>query len=142
MKNNLNTVFVGFFFMLYMIFSALLFIPLLILSIPGLEKPLERFTHWITSTWVHFVFGLNRSRMHVTGLENLPDHKQIIYIGNHQGYADIPLSYGDHAYYNRLYRKKGAWQDPRNRTLDEGNTLHSFSTAAISARQCVELKPV
>ena len=91
MKNNLNTIFVGFFFMIYMIFSALLFIPLLILSIPGLESASERFTHWTTSTWGHFVFAINRSKMHVTGRENLPDHKKIIYIGNHQGYADIPF---------------------------------------------------
>ena len=91
MKNNLNTIFVGFFFMIYMIFSALLFIPLLILSIPGLESASERFTHWTTSTWGHFVFAINRSKMHVTGRENLPKHKKIIYIGNHQGYADIPF---------------------------------------------------
>lgn len=29
--------------------------------------------------------------MIVKGTENLPDHKRIIYIGNHQGYSDIPF---------------------------------------------------
>ncbi len=29
--------------------------------------------------------------MTVTGLENIPDHSRIIYIANHQGYADIPF---------------------------------------------------
>jgi len=74
-----------------MIFSGILLIPLLILSIPGLEKPFIHFTHWTTSTWGRYTFCINRSKMTVIGRGNLPDHKRIIYIGNHQGYADIPF---------------------------------------------------
>ncbi len=30
-------------------------------------------------------------KVHVSGLENLPDHRKLIFIGNHQGFADIPF---------------------------------------------------
>ena len=91
MKNNLNTIFVGFFFMIYMIFSALLIIPLYILKLLRLEKATEKFSHWTTSTWGRYIFMINRTKTIVEGIENIPEHKQIIYIGNHQGYVDIPF---------------------------------------------------
>ena len=91
MKDTLNTVYVSFVFCLFMLISILLFIPYGILKLLRLEKPFNRFTHGITSFWGRFSFGLARCKMHVTGIENLPDHSQIVYIGNHQAYADIPF---------------------------------------------------
>ena len=41
--------------------------------------------------WGRYVFLISRCRRTVHGLENLPDHTNIIYIGNHQSYADIPF---------------------------------------------------
>jgi 1-acyl-sn-glycerol-3-phosphate acyltransferase len=91
MKDLFNTVFVGLFFILFMLFSILLFIPFWILKLLRLESQFHTFTHHMTSMWGRFIFALNRCSMTVTGLENLPDHNRIIYISNHQGYADIPF---------------------------------------------------
>jgi 1-acyl-sn-glycerol-3-phosphate acyltransferase len=91
MKDILNTIFVGFFFIMHLIFAIFLFIPFGFLKLLKLEKMFNAFTHWVTSSWGRFLFRMNRSPMHVTGLENLPNHNRIIYIGNHQGYADIPF---------------------------------------------------
>ncbi len=91
MKYTLNTVFFGLFFGIFMLLSILLFIPYWLLKLFRMEKGFNRFTHWATSTWGKFVFLLARCKMKVTGLENLPEHNRIIYIGNHQGYADIPF---------------------------------------------------
>lgn len=91
MKDLLNTVYVGFVFALFMIFSTLFFIPYFFLKLLRLEKQFNKFSHLVTSSWGRFAFGLSRCRMSVEGLENLPDHGRIIYIANHQGYADIPF---------------------------------------------------
>lgn len=91
MKDILNTIFVGVLFVAHLIFAAFLFIPYGILKLLRLEKQFNGFTHWVCASWGQYIFRINRSKMTVTGLENLPDHNRIIYIGNHQGYADIPF---------------------------------------------------
>ena len=91
MKISLNTVFVWTFFALFMIFSLLFFIPYGVLKLLKLNRLLYRFTHWVTMFWGKYVFLITRCRMSVNGLENVPSHGRIIYIGNHQGYADIPF---------------------------------------------------
>ena len=91
MKDILNTIVVGFLFVAHLIFAIFLFIPYGFFKLLKLDNMLNRFTHWVTSSWGRYLFRINRSQMTVKGLENLPDHNRIIYIGNHQGYADIPF---------------------------------------------------
>lgn len=43
-----------------------------------------------TSVWGDIVFKMFGSELTVYGEENLPDHGPVVFIGNHQGYADIP----------------------------------------------------
>ncbi|MDC7225776.1 MAG: lysophospholipid acyltransferase family protein [Spirochaetales bacterium] len=91
MKDFFNTITAALGFLFYMVFSAIMLIPLQILKLPGFEKQLKSISFFMTSKWGHFVFWANHSKMIVKGRENLPDHERIIYIANHQAYADIPL---------------------------------------------------
>ncbi len=91
MKDKFNTAFFGLVFGIFMILTIFLFFPYMILKLLNLKNLFDRYSHWTTSTWGKFTFMLARCRLSVTGLENLPDHNRIIYIGNHQAYADIPF---------------------------------------------------
>lgn len=42
-----------------------------------------------TSTWGPMVLDMFGTKLTVQGLENLPDEGPVVFIGNHQGYADI-----------------------------------------------------
>lgn len=42
-----------------------------------------------TSDWGPRVFDIFGSHLNVQGLENLPDQGPVVFVGNHQGYADI-----------------------------------------------------
>lgn len=47
---------------------------------------------WIlksTTTWGNHVMDIFGSTVTVYGEENLPDHGPVVFVGNHQGYADI-----------------------------------------------------
>ncbi len=42
-----------------------------------------------TSCWGPMVFKMFDSKVNVEGLENLPEEGPVVFVGNHQGYADI-----------------------------------------------------
>lgn len=42
-----------------------------------------------SSLWGAMVFDMFNSKLNVTGLENVPDEGPVVFVGNHQGYADI-----------------------------------------------------
>lgn len=49
--------------------------------------------------WVQAVFKLTGSTIEVTGAENVPQDTAVAFIGNHQGYMDIPVIFG---YINKM----------------------------------------
>lgn len=51
------------------------------------------FLHKSTALWGRICVGLSRSKVEVTGAEKLPEGN-VLYVGNHQGYYDIPLLLG------------------------------------------------
>lgn len=42
-----------------------------------------------TSKWGRMVMDMFGSKVNVKGIENLPDNGPVVFVGNHQGYADI-----------------------------------------------------
>lgn len=42
-----------------------------------------------TSTWGPMVLDRFESKLNIQGMENLPDKGPVVFVGNHQGYADI-----------------------------------------------------
>lgn len=42
-----------------------------------------------TSTWGPMVLNRFGSKLNIQGMENLPDKGPVVFVGNHQGYADI-----------------------------------------------------
>ena len=44
-----------------------------------------------TSSWGAFVMDVFKTEVHIHGEENIPSEGPVVYISNHQSYADIPL---------------------------------------------------
>jgi len=42
-----------------------------------------------TSLWSNTVLDMFGTKLNITGLENLPEKGPVVFVGNHQGYADI-----------------------------------------------------
>lgn len=87
-------------------FRSLIFYPIAVISIFVAElslvkaKYLERknrmeertlFLHKITHNWASRIIKLSGCKVHVEGLENIPEDKTVLFVANHQSYFDIPL---------------------------------------------------
>jgi 1-acyl-sn-glycerol-3-phosphate acyltransferase len=48
----------------------------------------------VVPAWARFVVGLTGAKVEVTGEENIPKDTAVVFIGNHQGYMDIPVLLG------------------------------------------------
>lgn len=48
----------------------------------------------LVSDWARYVVGLSGAKIEVTGEENIPKDTAVVFIGNHQGYFDIPILLG------------------------------------------------
>jgi 1-acyl-sn-glycerol-3-phosphate acyltransferase len=45
-------------------------------------------------SWARYVVGLSGSTVEVSGEENIPTDTAVVFVGNHQGYLDIPVLLG------------------------------------------------
>lgn len=81
------------YFWLYMVFSIVLAIPVIILAlVPGREKLRARYIHFIASTWAKSLIRAAGGVIEVVGRENLPQAERLCFIANHQGAFDIPIT--------------------------------------------------
>jgi 1-acyl-sn-glycerol-3-phosphate acyltransferase len=78
-------------FWIFLLLSMPFLLPLLPLSLPGLEKGRQRYVLAIATVWARFVLLLGGVRVEVHGLERLPEAENICFVANHQSYFDIPL---------------------------------------------------
>ncbi|PID43597.1 MAG: 1-acyl-sn-glycerol-3-phosphate acyltransferase [Proteobacteria bacterium] len=90
----IRTFFWYLYFWLYMLFSLLLVIPVILLSLPGLHKQREKYIQFTVSTWAKSLIRAAGGTVQVTGSEHLPEQRTICYIANHQGAFDIPIILG------------------------------------------------
>ncbi len=81
-------------FWIYMILSVFLTLPLFFLFLPGLRKVRGKYITSIVTTWARFLLRLAGGKIDVKGLENIPRHKKICFVANHQGGFDIPIILG------------------------------------------------
>lgn len=77
---------------LIMLISYIPYLWYLILGLFNKEKQLN-FVHKVTATWGRVCVNLSHSNVEVIGEEKLPEGN-VLYVGNHQGYYDIPLLLG------------------------------------------------
>jgi 1-acyl-sn-glycerol-3-phosphate acyltransferase len=47
--------------------------------------------HKVTHNWAKFVMKLSGCKVTITGMENIPQNKTVLFMSNHQSYFDIPL---------------------------------------------------
>lgn len=78
---------------IYMLYSLILEIKYFYLGKIGKIKEQEDFLHRITIHWSKTMIKSTGSKVEVLGLENIPDCN-VLFVTNHQGYADIPLILG------------------------------------------------
>ncbi|MGM0443198.1 MAG: lysophospholipid acyltransferase family protein [Fibrobacterota bacterium] len=76
---------------LFMIVSISLFIPLGILSLPGLRSLRRRFVTILGRFWAKMVVTLTGSRVTLHGREHFPQDNRYCLLANHQGIFDIPV---------------------------------------------------
>ena len=82
------------YFWLYMLFSLLLAVPTIILSLPGLAKKRDKYIHFTVSTWAKNLIRAAGGNIRVIGKEHIPESGNVCYISNHQGAFDIPIILG------------------------------------------------
>lgn len=82
------------FFWLYMLVSIALFIPFLFMKLFKMNKPLDGYIYYLTTTWARNLIRIAGGKITVKGLENIPKSNNVCFIANHQGGFDIPLILG------------------------------------------------
>jgi 1-acyl-sn-glycerol-3-phosphate acyltransferase len=70
------------------------YIPLAVLKLFASKKILDTYVIKTTSRWGRSVLKVAGARMHVSGLENIPDCDRLCFISNHQSMFDIPVVLG------------------------------------------------
>ena len=78
----------------FMILSVFLTIPLFFLFLPGFKRAREKYINIIVSWWAKYLLLLAGGKIKVQGLKNIPPHKKICFVANHQGAFDIPIILG------------------------------------------------
>ena len=89
-----RTIFWYLFFWLYMIASLSLHIPLVFMRIFRLKKVKRAYITYQAGLWARSIVWAAGGKVTVAGKENIPEHKSICYVSNHQGGFDIPLIMG------------------------------------------------
>ena len=80
------------YFWLYMIFSIILSVPLIVLFLlPGSKKIRDRYIHFTAGTWAKSLLNVAGAAITVAGRDNLPHTGRICFVANHQGAFDIPI---------------------------------------------------
>lgn len=77
---------------LVMIMAYIPYLWYLVLGLFNKERQ-NRYLHKVTALWGRVCVKLSRSNVEVTGTDKLPEGN-VLYVGNHQGYYDIPLLLG------------------------------------------------
>jgi 1-acyl-sn-glycerol-3-phosphate acyltransferase len=103
-----------YFFYLAFIFllSTVFFIPVFFLWLFRLKKAREAYVNQAAKIWARHMIFMAGGRVSVTGRENLPPSHQFAVIGNHQGFADIPLILGYLGYAPGFVAKKELFRVP------------------------------
>lgn len=55
------------------------------------KEEITRYIHKITSSWAKFALKLAGARIKITGIENIPKDRTVLFVSNHQSNFDIPL---------------------------------------------------
>ncbi|MFW5630931.1 lysophospholipid acyltransferase family protein [Acetivibrio ethanolgignens] len=88
----MRTIFVVIYFIFVMIVSLPLY---LFVYLIGKKDPMKmhKVSQSIVSHFLKIILFLAGAKVTVKGLENVPTHEAVLYVGNHRGYFDILLGY-------------------------------------------------
>ena len=57
-------------------------------DMPGCRKILDKYVHW----WMESLMKLAGCKVNVKGLENIPEDRAVVFVANHQGDYDVPIT--------------------------------------------------
>lgn len=77
-----------------LIIVSLARIKIKILQNKGDKQKTTAYIHKVTSSWARFALKLAGAKVKVTGMENIPNDKTVLFVSNHQSNFDIPLLMG------------------------------------------------
>jgi 1-acyl-sn-glycerol-3-phosphate acyltransferase len=87
----IGTVLYVIWFVTVLLLTLVLFVPILLLQLLGLNKARNGFVNVATTYWSKSIIWMTGSRVARSGIENVPKDHAVCLVGNHQGYFDIPL---------------------------------------------------
>ncbi len=82
------------YFWLFMVFSLLLTLPLVMLNILRLNRAKDTYIKGVVELWAKSLISLAGGKISVVGLEKIPQDSGKCFIANHQGAFDIPIILG------------------------------------------------
>lgn len=82
------------YFWLFQLVSLIFLLAHFLLGLLGLKNAQARLLEWITRTWARQMIAAAGGKVEVSGLENLPLQKGVLFVSNHQSAFDIPLLIG------------------------------------------------
>jgi 1-acyl-sn-glycerol-3-phosphate acyltransferase len=94
MKLNIRNILAVLYAFVTVIITVVLMIPAFILLLFGVKKTAYRYLNKLAKLYARHLLFMFGTRVHVSGLDNLPDSNNICFISNHQGIADIPIIAG------------------------------------------------
>jgi 1-acyl-sn-glycerol-3-phosphate acyltransferase len=83
-----------FYFTGYLLYSLTFRVRAAVLNRRGMEKEANEFINYQAAKWARRVIWVTGSKVTVSGQENIPKDKGVVFIANHQSYLDIPVMIG------------------------------------------------
>jgi 1-acyl-sn-glycerol-3-phosphate acyltransferase len=82
------------YFSIFMIWTALLLIPVPVLSLPPFVRQRKAYVHFVSGLWGKHFAVLSGARVVLSGVENVPETDRLCVVANHQGMFDILVVLG------------------------------------------------
>ncbi|MBR9649365.1 lysophospholipid acyltransferase family protein [Clostridium tyrobutyricum] len=86
----IRSIFLYFMLVMYMFYSLVKKMKLEKLKKKGSQEEVQSYTYDCINGWAKFILKSMRAKIHMKGLENIPDGP-CLFVSNHQGFLDIPI---------------------------------------------------
>ncbi len=78
----------------YLFYSLALRLKVMVMNWRGKEKEAADFINYQARLWAQRMIRITGSKVNISGLENIPKDRGVVFIANHQSYMDIPVMIG------------------------------------------------
>ncbi|MDP4180108.1 MAG: lysophospholipid acyltransferase family protein [Bacillota bacterium] len=89
-----KTLLVLIYFVGFLLYTLSVRVKVMILNKKGMEKEMYEVVHNMARMWGRQITGVTGSKVTVSGEENIPKDRGVVFIANHQSYFDVPVMMG------------------------------------------------